>query len=64
MEVIKMFSWRKRNIVHTGVPDGSPLREVLESKYCNHCKKHCKLSAPMCKRGKKEAEIVANDFSK
>lgn len=60
-----MFSWlRKKNTVPTITANDPALQKMLESKRCNQCPQNCKLSAPMCRRGKKQAKIVIENYRK
>jgi hypothetical protein len=40
------------------------LRQILQSKLCDKCPRNCKLSAPKCGRGKRQAKIVIGNYTK
>lgn len=57
--------WLKgKNAAQTVTINDPALRQVLESKRCGQCRRNCKLSAPMCRRGEKQAEIVIENYRK
>jgi hypothetical protein len=40
------------------------LRQILQSKHCDKCPRNCKLSAPKCRRGKRQAKIAIANYTK
>jgi hypothetical protein len=55
---IMFFRKKKIKTSHAPMPNDSTMRQALETQHCGHCRKNCQLSAPKCKLGEEEAQIM------